>query len=142
MIREAGFVHTNRIDHIGIAVRSAQERLKFYKGFLGLQVTDIEELPDRGLRVYFVKVGDTRIELLEPMSDNSEVSGFLEKKGEGIHHIAFNVVGIDDAVRLAKESGLQPLSEEPKMGAGNTRVLFLHPKTTGGVLVELVEGAH
>lgn len=142
MIREAGFVHTNRIDHIGIAVRSAQERLKFYKGFLGLQVTDIEELPDRGLRVYFVKVGDTRIELLEPMSDNSEVSGFLEKKGEGIHHIAFNVVGIDDAVRLAKENGLQPLSEEPKTGAGNTRVLFLHPKTTGGVLVELVEGAH
>lgn len=73
-------MHTNRIDHIGIAVRSAQERLKFYKGFLGLQVTDIEELPDRGLRVYFVKVGDTRIELLEPMSDNSEVSGFLEKR--------------------------------------------------------------
>jgi len=76
----AGFVHTNKIDHIGIAVKSAQERLKFYETFLGLQVSEIEELPDRGLRVYLIKVGDTRIELLEPMNDNSEVSGFLEKR--------------------------------------------------------------
>jgi len=135
-------VHTNRIDHIGIAVRDASEKLKLYKDFLGLEVTEIEELPERGLRVYFIKVGDTRVELLEPMNENSEVSGFLEKKGEGIHHIAFNVHGIDEAVKLAKENGLQPLSEEPKKGAGGTRVLFLHPKTTGGVLVELVEGEH
>lgn len=140
--READFVHTNRIDHIGIAVKSAQDKLKLYENFLGLQVSEIEELPDRGLRVYLIKVGDTRIELLEPMNDNSEVSGFLEKKGEGIHHIAFNVSGINEAVKFAKENGLQPLSEEPKIGAGNTRVLFLHPKTTGGVLVELVEGGH
>jgi len=138
----AGFVHTNKIDHIGIAVKSAQERLKFYETFLGLQVSEIEELPDRGLRVYLIKVGDTRIELLEPMNDNSEVSGFLEKKGEGIHHIAFNVSEINKAVKLARENGIQQLSEEPKIGAGNTRVLFLHPKTTGGVLVELVEGGH
>ncbi|MEJ5257517.1 MAG: methylmalonyl-CoA epimerase [Fervidobacterium sp.] len=135
-------MHTNRIDHIGIAVRDASEKLKLYKDFLGLEVTEIEELPERGLRVYFIKVGDTRVELLEPMNENSEVSGFLEKKGEGIHHIAFNVHGIDEAVKLAKENGLQPLSEEPKKGAGGTRVLFLHPKTTGGVLVELVEGEH
>ncbi|MGQ9855965.1 MAG: methylmalonyl-CoA epimerase [Fervidobacterium sp.] len=135
-------MHTNRIDHIGIAVRDASEKLRLYKDFLGLEVTEIEELPERGLRVYFIKVGDTRIELLEPMNENSEVSGFLEKKGEGIHHIAFNVHGIDEAVKLAKENGLQPLSEEPKKGAGGTRVLFLHPKTTGGVLVELVEGEH
>ncbi|MGB4751123.1 MAG: methylmalonyl-CoA epimerase, partial [Fervidobacterium sp.] len=118
-------MHTNKIDHIGIAVKSAQERLKFYETFLGLQVSEIEELPDRGLRVYLIKVGDTRIELLEPMNDNSEVSGFLEKKGEGIHHIAFNVSEINEAVKLARENGIQPLSEEPKIGAGNTRVLFL-----------------
>ncbi|MGC9771101.1 methylmalonyl-CoA epimerase [Fervidobacterium changbaicum] len=135
-------MHTNRIDHIGIAVKDAKEKLKLYKDFLGLEVTEIEELPERGLRVYFIKVGDTRIELLEPMNENSEVSGFLEKKGEGIHHIAFNVHGIDEAVVLAKSHGLQPLSEEPKPGAGGTRVLFLHPKTTGGVLIELVEGEH
>lgn len=135
-------MHTNRIDHIGIAVKDAKERLRLYKDFLGLEVTEVEELPERGLRVYFIKVGDTRIELLEPMSENSEVSGFLEKKGEGIHHIAFNVHGIDEAVALAKAHGLQPLSEEPKPGAGGTKVLFLHPKTTGGVLIELVEGEH
>ncbi|ABS61163.1 MULTISPECIES: methylmalonyl-CoA epimerase [Fervidobacterium] len=135
-------MHTNRIDHIGIAVRDAKEKLKLYQDFLGLEVTEIEELPERGLRVYFIKVGDTRIELLEPMNENSEVSGFLEKKGEGIHHLAFNVHGIEEAVRLAKENGLQPLSEEPKKGAGGTKVLFLHPKTTGGVLIELVEGEH
>ncbi|WP_448378732.1 methylmalonyl-CoA epimerase [Fervidobacterium sp.] len=135
-------MHTNKIDHIGIAVKDAKEKLRLYKDFLGLEVTEVEELPERGLRVYFIKVGDTRIELLEPMTENSEVSGFLEKKGEGIHHIAFNVHGIDEAVALAKAQGLQPLSEEPKPGAGGTRVLFLHPKTTGGVLIELVEGEH
>jgi len=135
-------VHTNSIDHIGIAVKDAKEKLKLYKDFLGLEVTEIEELPERGLRVYFIKVGDTRLELLEPMNENSEISGFLEKKGEGIHHIAFNVHGIDEAVALAKSNGLQPLSEEPKRGAGGTKVLFMHPKTTGGVLVELVEGEH
>lgn len=133
---------TKRIDHIGIVVRNAEEKLKLYRDFLGLEITEVEELPDRGLRVYFIRVGDTRIELLEPMHENSEVSGFLEKRGEGIHHIAFNVEGIDEAVELAKANELQPLSEEPKMGAGGTRVLFLHPKTTGGVLVELVEGEH
>lgn len=133
---------TKRIDHIGIVVKSAEEKLKLYRDFLGLEVTDIEELPERGLKVYFISVGDTRIELLEPLHENSEVSGFLEKKGEGIHHIAFNVQGIMNAVELAKSNGLQPLSEEPKKGAGGTKVLFLHPKTTGGVLIELVEGEH
>lgn len=133
---------TKRIDHIGIAVKNAQEKLKLYKDFLGLEVAEIEELPERGLRVYFINIGDTRIELLEPMHENSEVSGFLEKKGEGIHHIAFNIEGIEEAVEYAKLNGLQPLSEEPKKGAGGTKVLFLHPKTTGGVLVELVEGEH
>jgi len=135
-------MHTNRIDHIGIAVKDAKEKLRLYKDFLGWEVTEVEDLPERGLRVYFIKVGDTRIELLEPMAENSEISGFLEKKGEGIHHIAFNVHGIDEALALAKAHGLQPLSEEPKPGAGGTRVLFLHPKTTGGVLIELVEGEH
>ncbi|MFN6991499.1 MAG: methylmalonyl-CoA epimerase [Fervidobacterium sp.] len=133
---------TKRIDHIGIAVKNAQEKLKLYKDFLGLEVTEIEELSERGLRVYFINIGDTRLELLEPMHENSEVSGFLEKKGEGIHHIAFNIEGIEEAVEYAKSNGLQPLSEEPKQGAGGTKVLFLHPKTTGGVLIELVEGEH
>ncbi len=135
-------MHVNRLDHIGVVVKSIDERLKLYKDFLGLEVTGTEEIPERGIRVCFIKVGDTRIELLEPMNENSEISGFLDKKGEGIHHLAYNVHGIDEAVKLAKEQGLQPLSEEPKKGAGGTKVLFLHPKTTGGVLTELVEGEH
>ncbi|MDK2885585.1 MAG: methylmalonyl-CoA/ethylmalonyl-CoA epimerase [Thermosipho sp. (in: thermotogales)] len=132
----------NKIDHIGIAVKNAKERLKLYENFLGLKVEHIEDLPERGLRVYFINIGETRFELLEPLNENSEISGFLAKKGEGIHHIAVNVRGIEEAVELAKSQGFQPLSEEPKLGAGGTKVLFLHPKTTGGILLELVEGEH
>ncbi|MDN5324582.1 MAG: methylmalonyl-CoA/ethylmalonyl-CoA epimerase [Thermosipho sp. (in: thermotogales)] len=132
----------NKIDHIGIAVKNAKERLKLYENFLGLKVEHIEDLPERGLRVYFINIGETRFELLEPLNENSEISGFLAKKGEGIHHIAVNVRGIEEAVELAKSQGFQPLSEKPKLGAGGTKVLFLHPKTTGGILLELVEGEH
>lgn len=132
----------NKIDHIGIAVKNAEERLKLYKDFLGLEVIKEEVLPERGLKVYFIQIGESRFELLEPLNENSEISSFLEKKGEGIHHIAVNVNGIEEAVELAKKNGLKPLSETPKVGAGGTKVLFLHPKTTGGVLLELVEGNH
>ncbi|MCD6104402.1 MAG: methylmalonyl-CoA epimerase [Thermosipho sp. (in: Bacteria)] len=132
----------NKIDHIGIAVKNAKERLKLYEDFLGLKVKNIEDLADRGLRTYFIEIGETRFELLEPLNENSEISQFLEKKGEGIHHIAVNVEGIEQAVELAKSKGFKPLSEVPKSGAGGTKVLFLHPKTTGGILLELVEGEH
>jgi len=133
---------TKKIDHIGIAVRDASARLSLYRDFLGISDIHVEELPQRGIKVYMIKVGESKIELLEPMSEQSEISKFLESKGEGIHHIAFTVEGINQAVDLAKKYGLQALSDSPKPGAGNTRVLFLHPKTTGGVLVELVEGIH
>ncbi|SHH14895.1 methylmalonyl-CoA epimerase [Thermosipho atlanticus] len=131
-----------KIDHIGIVVRDAKERLKLYRDFLGLKVEKIEELPERGLKVYFIQIGETRFELLEPLSESSEITKFLETRGEGIHHIAVNITNIEEAVKLAKENGFKPLSEEPKKGAGGTKVLFLHPKTTGGVLLELVEGEH
>ena len=132
----------DRIDHIGIAVRSIAEKLPLYKDFLGLELGGIEELPERGLKVAFLKVGDTRIELLEPLNENSQISKFLEKKGEGIHHIAYHVDNIDEALENAKSMGFKPLSDEPQPGAGGTRVVFLHPKTTGGVLIEMVEGQH
>ncbi len=135
-------VLTKKIDHIGIAVRDASTKLSLYKNFLGLTDIHTEELSSRGIRVYMIRVGESKIELLEPMNEQSEISKFLEAKGEGIHHIAFNVQGIDQAVELAKQNGLQPLSDSPKPGAGGTKVLFLHPKTTGGVLIELVEGNH
>ncbi|AEH50397.1 methylmalonyl-CoA epimerase [Pseudothermotoga thermarum] len=133
---------TKKIDHVGIAVKDASSKLSLYRDFLGLKDIKVEELPERGIRVYMIHVGESKVELLEPMNDQSEIAKFLQNKGEGIHHIAFNVVGIDEAVELAKQFGFQPLSDSPKPGAGGTKVLFLHPKTTGGVLVELVEGHH
>ena len=129
-----------KIDHIGIAVKDASERLKLYKDLLGLEVTGSEDLPERGLRVHFVKIGETRFELLEEISEKSEISSFLEKRGEGIHHIAIRVEGIEEFIKKAKELGFKPLSDEPQRGAHGTRVVFLHPKTTGGILLELVEG--
>ncbi|KUK20185.1 methylmalonyl-CoA epimerase [Pseudothermotoga lettingae] len=133
---------TKKIDHVGIAVRDASKRLSVYRDFFNLQNIHVEEIAERGIRVYMIQVGESKIELLEPMNENSEISKFLDSKGEGIHHIAFNVLGIDQAAELAKSNGLQPLSDKPKAGAGGTKVLFLHPKTTGGVLIELVEGNH
>ncbi|MEN3008109.1 methylmalonyl-CoA epimerase [Pseudothermotoga sp.] len=135
-------MHVQKIDHIGIAVKNAAERLKFYTDFLGLKDVHTEELKERGIRVHMIKVGESKVELLEPMNEQSEISKFLEAKGEGIHHVAFNVEGIDEAVELAKKLGFQPLSDAPRPGAGGTRVLFFHPKSVGGVLVELVEGHH
>ncbi len=133
---------TEKIDHIGIAVRSIGERVSFFTDFLGLEVLNEEVLEERGLKVAFVKIGETTIELLEPLSDSSQISEFIEKRGEGIHHIAFNIDDVDAAIVSAKEKGYTPLSDTPSRGAGSTRIVFLHPKTTGGVLVELVEGSH
>lgn len=135
-------VKADRIDHIGIVVRSIEEKLGFYRSFLGLELDGIEELPERGLKVAFLKVGDTRIELLESTKSDSEISGFLEKRGEGIHHIAYHVDDIVEAIKKASSMGYRPLSKEPAVGAGGVKVAFLHPKTTGGILVELVEGSH
>ncbi|KAF2956095.1 methylmalonyl-CoA epimerase [Marinitoga sp. 38H-ov] len=128
-----------KIDHIGIAVRSIENALKLYNDLLGLEITGEEILEDRGLKVAFIKVGDTRIELLEPLHEKSEISSFLEKKGEGMHHIAYEVDDVKSMIEKAKSLELKPLSDEPKDGAHNTKVVFLHPKTTNGVLVELVE---
>lgn len=135
-------VKADRIDHIGIVVRSIEEKLGFYRSFLGLELDGIEELPERGLKVAFLKVGDTRIELLESTKSDSEISGFLEKRGEGIHHIAYHVDDIVEAIKKASSMGYRSLSKEPAVGAGGVKVAFLHPKTTGGILVELVEGSH
>ena len=130
---------TIKIDHIGIAVKNISERLKLYRDFLGLKIAEEEEIPDRGIRICMLEVGDSRIELLESICQDSEISKFIEKKGEGIHHIAFEVKDIENVAQFAKENELRPLSETPQQGAGNSKVLFLHPKTAGGVLIELVQ---
>jgi len=135
-------LRSDRIDHIGVAVKSIEERLRLYRDLLKLELTEIEELPERGLKVAFIKAGDTRIELLEPIAENSQISKFLQTKGEGIHHIAFHVDNISDAIEEALAMDMTPLSKEPQDGAGGTKIVFLHPKSTGGILVELVEGFH
>ncbi|MEP7010897.1 MAG: methylmalonyl-CoA epimerase [Acidobacteriota bacterium] len=127
-----------KIDHIGIAVASIAEARKMYEA-LGLTVDSIEEVPDEGVRVAFISCGETKIELLEPLSPDTIVGKFLEKRGPGIHHVclASDDVRADDA-RL-REQGFQVLRPEPTRGAGGALVQFVHPKSTGGVLLELSE---
>lgn len=127
-----------KIDHIGIAVASIAEARKMYEA-LGLSVTAIEDVPHEGVRVAFIPCGETKIELLEPLSPDSTVGKYIEKRGPGVHHIcmASDDVRADDA-RL-REQGFQVLRPEPTRGAGGCWVQFVHPKSTGGVLLELSE---
>jgi methylmalonyl-CoA/ethylmalonyl-CoA epimerase len=128
----------DRIDHIGIAVASIEEARKTWEA-LGLRVESIEEVPAEGVRVAMIPCGTSRIELLEPTSDDSPVAKFLARRGPGIHHLCLGSddVASDDA-RL-RAAGLDLLREKPTVGAGGHRVQFVHPKSTGGVLLELSE---
>ena len=127
-----------RIGHVGIAVRSIAEARGLYEA-MGLVVEAIEEVPDEGVRVALLACGESHIELLEPLSDDSIVAKFLKKRGPGIHHLclASNDVRADDA--HLRESGYQVLRPEPTRGAGGCWVQFVHPKSAGGVLIELSE---
>jgi methylmalonyl-CoA/ethylmalonyl-CoA epimerase len=124
------------VDHIGIAVRSIEERLSLYRT-LGLKVARSEEVPSEKVRVAFLPVGDTRVELLEPTTPDSPVARFLEKRGEGLHHICFVVEDIRGAMKALAALGFELLSEEPRAGAHGSLVCFLHPRSAGGVLIEL-----
>lgn len=126
-----------KIDHIGIAVNSIEEKIKIYRDFLGFKEIEIELLSDRGLKVAMIQVGESKIELLESIDENSTIKKYLDKKGEGIHHIAFEVDNFKEVDSLASNENLKLLGK-PSKGAGGTEVVFLHPKTTGGVLMELV----
>ncbi len=126
-----------KIDHIGIAVQDLEKQVSFYRDVLGLHFEGYEDLPDRGLRVGVFKVGEVHIELLQPTSADSTVAKFIEKSGEGIHHLAF---GVDDAAEeLARLSaaGVPAIDAQPRSGASGARVAFLHPKGTFRVLMEL-----
>ena len=131
-----------RLDHIGIAVRQLEDAVRPYTDGLGLQLERVEEVAAESVRVAFLTVGESHIELLEPLGGQSPIAGFLEKRGEGVHHLAVAVPDIRLAMDRAKRAGLRLLSEEPRPGAGGSRVCFVHPKDFGGVLVELVEHPH
>jgi len=125
-----------RLDHIGIAVSSIEERLEVYRA-LGLEVAGREEVASEKVRVAFLPVGETRIELLEPTEAVSPVAAFIARRGEGIHHLCIRVDDIRVAMAELKSKGLQLLSDEPRPGAHGTLVCFVHPRSAGGVLIEL-----
>ena len=124
------------IDHIGIAVNSIEESRKFYEEVLELECYKIEEVPDQKVKTAFFKVGEVKIELLEPTDPDSPVAKFLEKKGQGIHHIAYFVHNVNEALAVSKYRGVKLIDERNRKGADGMDIGFLHPKSTGGVLVE------
>ena len=128
-----------RIDHIGIATRELESALAVWTEALGLEVEGTEEVPDQGVRVAMLPIGETRIELLEPLSEESPVGKFIEKRGPGIHHIAIQVKDIAAALEQLRQKGTRLIDNSPRLGANNCLVAFIHPAATNGVLLELVE---
>lgn len=128
-----------KVDHIGIAVTSIDDALVFYRDGLGMELTGTEEVTSQKVRVAFLPVGETNIELLEGMGEESNVSKFVAKNGPGTHHVCFEVDDIEAALASLKEKGVRLINEEPVRGAHGKRVAFIHPKSTGGVLVELAQ---
>ncbi len=133
-------IKVKKIEHVGVAVRDCSKAATVY-GLLGLGVHCTEDIPDRALKVAMLPVGEGEgeIELMQPTTADSTVAKFLEKRGEGIHHLALSVEDIDDAVKQLLESGVRMIDNAPKPGAGGKRVAFVHPQSACGVLVELVE---
>ncbi len=127
------------INHIGIAVRSIEDQRAFYEGTLGAVFEGVEEVADQKVRVGFFRVGDVRLELLEPTDPSSTVAGFLEKRGEGLHHVAYTVEDIQQRIQELKEGGVRMIDEKPRPGAHQMQIAFVHPKSTHGVLTELCE---
>ena len=125
-----------KIHHVGVAVKSL-EREKFWNHFLNLKTEEYKEIPDQKVKIAFIPVGETKIELLEPLGEGA-VSKFLEKKGEGIHHIAIEVDDIEAVLAQMKKEGVTLIDETPRQGAEG-KIAFIHPKSTGGILLELVQ---
>ncbi len=133
-----------KINHIAIAVQNLEEALKVYRDILGLELKGVEEVLEQGVRVAFLPAGEVRLELLEPLSPESPVSSFLEKRGEGIHHICFEVEDLEKTLQDLANKGVKLIDERPRIGAHGRRMAFVHPKSMHGVLVELyqAEGSH
>ena len=128
-----------KIDHIGIATRELEEGLAVWRDALGLKVDATEEVAEQGVRVAMLQIGDTHVELLEALRPDSPVARFIEKRGPGIHHIAVEVEDIRASLAELKSKGARLVDETPRVGAGNCLVAFVHPASTNGVLLELVQ---
>lgn len=127
------------IEHLGIAVANLEESIKYYEEVLGFKCYSIEEVTDQKVKTAFFKVGQTKIELLESTSPDGPIGKFIEKKGQGIHHIAFAVDNLQETLNEVKEKGVRLIDETPRAGAEGLNIAFLHPKSTNGVLTELCE---
>jgi len=127
------------IEHIGIAVKNLEQSIKYYENILGLKCYAIEEVKDQRVKTAFFMIGQTKIELLESTDPEGPIGKFIEKKGEGIHHLAFAVNGIESALNELKEKEVQLVDQSPRKGAEGLDIAFLHPRSTHGVLTELCE---
>ncbi len=134
-------IHMNisHIEHIGIAVKNLEESIRFYEDVLGMECYAIEEVTDQKVKTAFFQVGQTKIELLESTDPEGPIGKYLEKKGEGVHHMAFAVKGIENALAKMDEKGIRLIDKQPRKGAEGLDIAFLHPKSTHGVLMELCE---
>lgn len=130
---------SRKIDHIGIAVKDLEESLKFYQETLGLDLAGIEVVEEQKVRVAFLPIGDTEIELLESTDPEGPIARYIEKRGQGMQHLAVRVENIEEAIAEMMEKGIRMIDEVPRYGAGGAKIAFCHPKSTGGVLVELTE---
>jgi len=130
---------TGKINHIGIAVKNLETSMTLYRDVLGMSFEGTEEVTDQRVRVAFFSVGESRIELLEPTTPDSPVARFLEKNGEGVHHVAYQVDDIAAALDELRRTGVRLIDEQPRRGAHGTQIAFLHPKATSGVLTELCQ---
>jgi len=128
-----------KVDHIGVAVKSIEEALKLYEGVLGLKLEEVETVEEQNVKVAFLPVGDTEIELLESTSPDGPIAKYIERKGEGMQHVAFRVENIEEALKTLKAKGVRLIDETPRMGAGGAKIAFVHPKETFGVMIELCE---
>ncbi|MCK5559266.1 MAG: methylmalonyl-CoA epimerase [Thermoplasmata archaeon] len=128
-----------KVDHIGIAVNNIDETLSFYRDQLGLTLGGIEEVPEQKVKVAFMQLGESRLELLESTDPDGPVAKFIEKRGQGIQHIAIGVDNIDETLESLKATGAMLIDEKPRIGAGGAKIAFVHPKSTRGVLLEICQ---
>ncbi|MCF6094411.1 methylmalonyl-CoA epimerase [Microaerobacter geothermalis] len=131
-----------KLEHVGIAVKNLDEAISVYCYTLGFKLLGIETVESEGVKVAFLEMGESKIELLEPLSSESAIAKFIEKKGEGIHHLALKVNDIEERLDFLKKQGVKLIHEKPKQGAHGNQIAFLHPKSTGGVLLELCQTGH
>jgi len=131
-----------KINHIGIAVTSIQEALPFYRDNLGMSFQGVEEVAEQKVKVAMLQIGEAKIELLEPTDPDSPIARFIEKNGSGIHHLAYEVENIEQAIAKLEQEGVRMIDRTPRYGAHGTRIAFIHPKGSAGVLTELCQSGH